>query len=746
MAYQPISKILPQYEDYAGWWIKAYEQGTTTPKSLADDSDGTTTFAKLELDSTGFPQTSGGARLEPWVDGAFDLWMFPTETEADNNDTANAIQLSDNQGNPSAFSYPATIPIWFPTVVAAQAAAFLRAGENMVVQIGERANALFDVIAATTNNGYNIIDGTASGVSLQLRDAGEPVSLDALGFNGDGVTDNSTALGALFGLGLKNFYLPEGQNYYIATRQTPSGVAGITFSGRGKFSTDNIDGFLDLDGFDDLIIRDIEMEGAETRAIWQAYSSGQRQSHRPLLEVANSDNVKIENVKSSKKSQAIKLQVCTNSTIEDCFHEGIFGAISGGVVTDPNFGYSYFINGGSDNETYNLNSKECGGTVLIGLTSERCKSCGGGCEDAHDTGFYGSSAVDSLCHGFSLNKGLANAVKFRGSRNTIQACDANDGTVAFVLSGLPLDSLVDSQGAVGYGGGIFNCKAKDSEAFIRVDRVVETADNLYMRDVVIQGNTGENFTSASSLPVELYGVKNIACKDNIVNTFAASSAYYMSGEGLGEEATGFELSGNKAINGARLFNLTNVKDSSVFNNQYENMSELVISILSNSYNNRFVGNYGDDSSKRLDIRSATVTGTHDGANNASVLTDSGASFVANGLVGRVINNTTDGSSGVITANTATTITATLSGGTDNDWDSGDGYSFFSIGKSYVHENYMFIQGNNNVQGESDSQDNLTDPNYDIATLVPERRGHIVGNGTNMYIAKGTSSTSDWVLI
>jgi hypothetical protein len=71
---------------------------------------------------------------------------------------------------------------------------------------------------------------------------------------------------------------------------------------------------------------------------------------------------------------------------------------------------------------------------------------------------------------------------------------------------------------------------------------------------------------------------------------------------------------------------------------------------------------------------SSATGTHTGSNNASVLTDSGASFTTNELIGKVVENTTDGSSGTITANTATTVTATLSGGNDNDWDTSDAYT------------------------------------------------------------------------
>ncbi len=66
-------------------------------------------------------------------------------------------------------------------------------------------------------------------------------------------------------------------------------------------------------------------------------------------------------------------------------------------------------------------------------------------------------------------------------------------------------------------------------------------------------------------------------------------------------------------------------------------------------------------------------GTHDGAANAAVLTDSTKSWTVSQWVGYRIRNTTDGSFTTITANTATTITGVLQGGTDNDWDASDAY-------------------------------------------------------------------------
>jgi hypothetical protein len=81
---------------------------------------------------------------------------------------------------------------------------------------------------------------------------------------------------------------------------------------------------------------------------------------------------------------------------------------------------------------------------------------------------------------------------------------------------------------------------------------------------------------------------------------------------------------------------------------------------------------------------AAETGTHDGSNNAAALTDSTASWVINEHAGKVISNTTDGSTATIASNTATTITGTLSGGTDDDWDTSDAYSLPPHNPSKVH--------------------------------------------------------------
>lgn len=91
-----------------------------------------------------------------------------------------------------------------------------------------------------------------------------------------------------------------------------------------------------------------------------------------------------------------------------------------------------------------------------------------------------------------------------------------------------------------------------------------------------------------------------------------------------------------------------------------------------------------------DFWNYNVKGSHTGSNDVAVLTDSGASWSTDEWVGYYIKNTTDGSWGVITANTSTTITATLYGGSENDWDNGDEYSIvqglnFNTASGYSHQ-------------------------------------------------------------
>jgi len=82
---------------------------------------------------------------------------------------------------------------------------------------------------------------------------------------------------------------------------------------------------------------------------------------------------------------------------------------------------------------------------------------------------------------------------------------------------------------------------------------------------------------------------------------------------------------------------------------------------------------------KINIGETGEVGTHTGGTSSTVMTDSAAVFGGvDSLVGKTIYNITDVSSGVVTANTKTTVTvASLTGGTLNDWRVNDAYEVSS---------------------------------------------------------------------
>ena len=96
MALSIIAFIAPNYRDFSTYWLKAYEPGTVTPKTLALDSGSATVVAKLQLNADGFLVSSGGALVIPYVDDSYDLWLFPTEDDADANNTSAARRVADD--------------------------------------------------------------------------------------------------------------------------------------------------------------------------------------------------------------------------------------------------------------------------------------------------------------------------------------------------------------------------------------------------------------------------------------------------------------------------------------------------------------------------------------------------------------------------------------------------------------------------------------------------------------------------
>ena len=102
MAYKPLAKFPPQFHDggspAAGYWLKGYTSGTTTPLSMGTDSTPTSTLVKCKLNTDGYPLSDSGddtSIFVPHFNANFKLVLYANETDADNNTTGSAAWIVD---------------------------------------------------------------------------------------------------------------------------------------------------------------------------------------------------------------------------------------------------------------------------------------------------------------------------------------------------------------------------------------------------------------------------------------------------------------------------------------------------------------------------------------------------------------------------------------------------------------------------------------------------------------------------
>ena len=165
MAFSPIAFIAPNYRDFKNYWLKAYEPGTTTPKSMATDSTLSVFIAKAELNKDGFIESAGGALLIPYIENTYDLWLFPTEAEADANDTVNAERLADNiTGVNGATTNSFNVKSFATLSLAVNSTNILLIADGATLNIKERTTgngggSIWDVVLASsvTTNAIDIV-------------------------------------------------------------------------------------------------------------------------------------------------------------------------------------------------------------------------------------------------------------------------------------------------------------------------------------------------------------------------------------------------------------------------------------------------------------------------------------------------------------------------------------------------------------------------------------------------------------
>ena len=97
--------------------------------------------------------------------------------------------------------------------------------------------------------------------------------------------------------------------------------------------------------------------------------------------------------------------------------------------------------------------------------------------------------------------------------------------------------------------------------------------------------------------------------------------------------------------------------------------------------------------------STSKSGVHSGANNAAVLTDGDESWTTNQWVGFTLTNTVTGSTGPITENDGTTVTATLADGSPDDlWHDTAGGNAYTIQTAAVKPLWATTSGDTSTTG------------------------------------------------
>ena len=98
----PINGLAIQLAKNAGgaaaadYYLKFYDEGTTTPASMATDSTGGTTLDKCKLSSVGLAVNGSDDPFIPHIDRNYKIACYTNATDADNNATGSAFFVIDN--------------------------------------------------------------------------------------------------------------------------------------------------------------------------------------------------------------------------------------------------------------------------------------------------------------------------------------------------------------------------------------------------------------------------------------------------------------------------------------------------------------------------------------------------------------------------------------------------------------------------------------------------------------------------
>lgn len=228
----------------------------------------------------------------------------------------------------------------------------------------------------------------------------------------------------------------------------------------------------------------------------------------------------------------------------------------------------------------------------------------------------------------------------------------------------------------GYGGGQYGDKSWEDTDQMGTTNCVVLEDNLFMEtavasaaiDVMGGGRITVRFNTFSNQTVSTHGTestgrqRSVRILESYNNTFKENNAFDVS-PGQYRGGTGVVCSNAyTGVNWSFGMSLTDYRELGDF------------------------GRWGTaNGTNGFDTNSPTVydTGTHSGANGASVLTDGTKSWVVNGWSTNILWNVTKNKAAKINSNTGTTITYDLgynsvAGGANMSFDTGDTYRIMAV--------------------------------------------------------------------
>ena len=618
------------------------------------------------------------------------------------------------------------------TVAEAQADPSLK--EGTILQLSDRGNAQFKVIAPTSNNGFDIIDGTASSKSIQLvldRTAyaiAFGAKFDYTSGATSGATDDSLALlrchqyASDNGINIEYPYKkiavvsPTIETFDESTGNTGTDVKvvfdiltnqfidfnestvkmadDISSSGtpvrmRMFFSNTPKQDVLHIRGHIDMNGQNNEINGNQ----WTQFHFGFSGTIGGIA--ARGDAIILEGMRykntagvtciAGQQSNTPGVTLGGNWRIGDCEfrdngldspdHSSIFA-----YFTD-----SFIVNNVFDNANPFNDALQVGGLVACELHGSDLLFAGNEVKNYYQGVWVSSNETEAKTRGIKL---LGNS--FNVSQTSVDFYSRNIGSAgATVNEGFIYDTVVAhnfihiTDDVTGDAlKGVFSCKASRGVRGVKIHDNICTSDNVTNDTVMFRITIAANAYEPHD-QIELY---NNTCDGGLVAGVVVfwNSISVLPRMTISNNDFGFYTSGTLASKDLHL----------------QGSSGGSISTLTCDFRNTSITNIQTDGT--------VFTGTHDGAGNAATLSDSGAAFTSL-VIGRTVFNTTDGSSGVVTAFTATTLTATLTGGTDDDWDASDTYTLetgarcSARGKAHLDLTVVY---NNVIEGNGTKTDRV----------------------------------------